>query len=47
MCGVAGVVDLVGKRKVPEEVARAMACALTHRGPDEEGFFFRPGMALA
>lgn len=38
--------DLVGRRTVPEEVARAMARAMTHRGPDEEGFFFRPGLAL-
>ena len=39
--------DLAGKRAVPEAVVRRMARALVHRGPDEEGFLFRPGLALA
>lgn len=47
MCGIAGVVDLVGQRPVPDEVIRRMSQALYHRGPDEEGFFIRPGLALA
>jgi asparagine synthase (glutamine-hydrolysing) len=47
MCGIAGVVDLVGRREVPERVIRSMSRALFHRGPDEEGFFHRPGVALA
>lgn len=37
---------MAGKRPVPESVARAMARALVHRGPDEEGFLLRPGLAL-
>ncbi len=41
------MVDLVARRAAPEEVVRKMARALTHRGPDEEGFLFRPGIALA
>ncbi|MGH8047665.1 MAG: asparagine synthase (glutamine-hydrolyzing) [Chthoniobacterales bacterium] len=47
MCGIAGVVDLVGRRDVPERVIRSMSRALFHRGPDEEGFLHRPGLALA
>jgi asparagine synthase (glutamine-hydrolysing) len=47
MCGIAGVIDLEGKRHVPEEVIQNMSRALYHRGPDEEGFFIRPGLALA
>jgi len=47
MCGIAGVVDLAGRRAVPEKVIRSMARALIHRGPDEEGFLHRPGLALA
>jgi len=47
MCGIAGMIDLAGQRPAPEEAVRAMARAITHRGPDEEGFFYRPGLALA
>ena len=47
MCGIAGIIDLSGERPVPNEVARLMARAIIHRGPDEEGFHFRPGLALA
>ncbi|MDQ6808604.1 MAG: asparagine synthase (glutamine-hydrolyzing), partial [Verrucomicrobiota bacterium] len=47
MCGIAGVIDLVGRRMVPDEVIRRMAGAIVHRGPDEDGFLQRPGIALA
>jgi asparagine synthase (glutamine-hydrolysing) len=46
MCGIAGIVDMAGRREAPEDAIRAMARALTHRGPDEEGFLLRPGVAL-
>lgn len=46
MCGIAGLIDLAGKRSPSESVVRAMARAITHRGPDEEGFFLHPGIAL-
>src|SRR6185295_3792107 len=46
MCGIAGILDLNGGRTVPEGVVKAMTDALIHRGPDEEGFFNRPGVAL-
>ena len=44
MCGIAGILDLAGKRTAPEGAIEAMAKALVHRGPDEEGFF--GGMAF-
>lgn len=47
MCGIAGVVDLLGGRMVPDGIIRGMAKALVHRGPDEEGFLRRKGVELA
>ena len=47
MCGIAGIIDLAGQRPVPEGSIQRMARALLHRGPDEEGFLVRPGLALA
>ena len=47
MCGIAGVMDLTGRRTVPDDIIQRMSRALYHRGPDEEGFFMRPGLALA
>ncbi len=47
MCGIAGVIDLAGRREIPEGVIERMSRALTHRGPDEEGFLRRPGLAFA
>src|ERR1700751_2002755 len=47
MCGIAGVVDLAERRPVPPGVIQAMARALIHRGPDEDGFLELPGLSLA
>src|SRR5919201_997076 len=48
MCGIAGIVDLSGERRpVPSGVLPAMARAIVHRGPDEDGFLERPGLHLA
>ena len=47
MCGIAGIIDLAGQRPLSEECIQRMARALLHRGPDEEGFLVRPGLALA
>src|SRR4051794_20901455 len=46
MCGIAGIIDLAGERVVPEDVTRRMIRAILHRGPDEEGYFKRPGVVL-
>src|SRR5437588_2185646 len=47
MCGIAGIMDLSGRRPVPEGILQAMAAALIHRGPDEDGFLELPGLGLA
>ncbi len=47
MCGIAGVMDLAGRRAVPAGVVERMAKALIHRGPDEEGFLRVPGLSMA
>lgn len=48
VCGIAGALDLVGGARVfPEERLASMARALRHRGPDGEGRFVAPGVALA
>jgi asparagine synthase (glutamine-hydrolysing) len=47
MCGIAGTVDLAGNRPFPEEALHAMAAAIVHRGPDEDGFQREDGVALA
>src|SRR4030088_1487858 len=43
MCGIAGI---VGSR-ASIEIARSMAQRLRHRGPDGEGTWSQPGVALA
>ena len=47
MCGIAGMIDLSGRRAVPPGALRAMAQAIVHRGPDEDGFLEFPGVGLA
>jgi len=47
MCGIAGVMDLAGRRAVPAGVVERMSRALLHRGPDEEGFLRVPGLSMA
>jgi asparagine synthase (glutamine-hydrolysing) len=47
MCGIAGIIDLSGKRPVPPGMLQAMAQAIVHRGPDEDGFLEVPGVGLA
>src|SRR5271167_3910259 len=47
MCGIAGVVDLAGKRSASRRMVERMAQAIVHRGPDGEGFLERDGMVLA
>src|SRR6516225_2701130 len=47
MCGIAGIIDLTDRRTIAPEAIRAMAGAIVHRGPDEDGFLERPGLAFA
>jgi asparagine synthase (glutamine-hydrolysing) len=46
MCGIAGIIDLSDQRPVAEDVVRKMTRAIFHRGPDEEGYHFGPGIGL-
>ena len=45
MCGIAGVVDLHG-REISEETIHSMTHAVSHRGPDGNGVWFRNNIAL-
>lgn len=48
MCGIAGMIDLSGEgRPAPAGAIANMADALFHRGPDEDGYLERPGLAFA
>ncbi len=46
MCGIAGFVS-ANKETDRGPLLRRMANALRHRGPDDEGFFAKPGVGLA
>ncbi len=46
MCGIAGIFDLEGKRDIDRDALAAMTSALTHRGPDGEGYFIAPGVGF-
>ncbi len=45
MCGIAGILSFEERPVAPARV-RAMTDALVHRGPDDEGLFFGPGVGL-
>lgn len=47
MCGIAGVVDLSQDDPIDPQVIARMSQAIVHRGPDEEGVLFEPGLAFA
>jgi len=47
MCGIAGILDLEGRRPIAPAILTRMANALAHRGPDGAGFFSAPGIGLA
>lgn len=48
MCGIAGIIDLSGQgRLIPHLTVERMADAIVHRGPDEDGYLERPGVAFA
>jgi asparagine synthase (glutamine-hydrolysing) len=48
MCGIAGMIDLSGRRRpAPRGAVARMASAIVHRGPDEDGYLERDGLHLA
>jgi asparagine synthase (glutamine-hydrolysing) len=46
MCGICGVVDLNSSECVNSEIIRHMCQSLTHRGPDDEGYYEKDGISL-
>ena len=47
MCGISGWFDTRGARQAEPAMVRAMNDRIAHRGPDGDGFFYAPGVALA
>jgi asparagine synthase (glutamine-hydrolysing) len=47
MCGIAGAIDMTGNRLLPLGTLQAMADAIYHRGPDDDGYFQADGVNLA
>ncbi|HXI86190.1 MAG TPA: asparagine synthase (glutamine-hydrolyzing) [Parvularculaceae bacterium] len=47
MCGIAGIVDLMGARDIDRDALKRMSAALRHRGPDGEGSYIAPGVGFA
>ena len=47
MCGIAGLFDTRGKREFSRDLVQRMNDIQFHRGPDEGGVHFEPGVALA
>ncbi|MFL6710932.1 MAG: asparagine synthase (glutamine-hydrolyzing) [Massilia sp.] len=45
MCGISGIIDK-NRRSVPQQEIREMTDLVAHRGPDGEGFYHAPGLAL-
>lgn len=45
MCGIAGIFSF-DKRIVSEEIIKKMTSLMSHRGPDDEGFFFGSKIGL-
>ncbi|MDG3006907.1 asparagine synthase (glutamine-hydrolyzing) [Paludisphaera mucosa] len=46
MCGIAGALDLRGRREFPAARLLAMTAAIAHRGPEDEQVHIEPGVAL-
>jgi asparagine synthase (glutamine-hydrolysing) len=46
MCGIAGALDLTGRRTFPIGPLLSMTGAIAHRGPDDEQVHTEPGVAL-
>src|SRR5262245_18719010 len=46
MCGITGIVDLVGRRTIEEQTLRVMNGTISHRGPDGDGFHVEPGVGF-
>ena len=47
MCGICGIAVSRGGPPVSEEILRKMNASITHRGPDEDGFYVNDKVGLA
>jgi asparagine synthase (glutamine-hydrolysing) len=45
MCGIAGLLSLRGQPVLEDEI-QSMCDAMVHRGPDDDGYYLAPGVAL-
>lgn len=46
MCGISGIFDTRGHRRIDRGILKRMTDAIAHRGPDEDGLFIDPGVGL-
>ena len=46
MCGIVGIVDRSGREPIDRPLLQAMTDRLSHRGPDDDGFYVAPGVGL-
>jgi asparagine synthase (glutamine-hydrolysing) len=47
MCGIAGIVGKIADEENIQQILNKMAEVIDHRGPDDEGFHYGPGIGLA
>ncbi len=46
MCGICGIIDLTKQQRADPELVRRMSQLIAHRGPDGDGFYTAPNVAL-
>src|SRR5262249_2818507 len=46
MCGIAGFLDLTGRRRADPAILHEMLASISHRGPDEQGCFLEGPLAI-
>src|ERR1700685_1860210 len=46
MCGICGQFDFVDQEPICPDMIRRMATSITHRGPDDEGYYFSGSLGL-
>ncbi|MCH9670729.1 MAG: amidotransferase 1, exosortase A system-associated [Gammaproteobacteria bacterium] len=46
MCGITGIVDIVGKRPISRDLVTQMNDSQFHRGPDQDGIHIEDGVGL-
>jgi asparagine synthase (glutamine-hydrolysing) len=47
MCGIAGAFHYKNSRPVSKEILKEMNAQIIHRGPDDEGFYYKDNIGLA